>query len=111
SWTGKDALELLEENGIAWCISDTAGRYPYLEAVTTDFIYIRLHGSKVLYASDYTEEELASWADKIRTWNRDAFVYFDNDYMGYAPRNARRLIELLGSQSGDAPKEMPLECC
>ena len=98
SWAGKESLALLEKYGIAWCISDTTGRYPYLEAITADFIYIRLHGSTALYASDYTEEELASWAGKIRTWNRDTFVYFDNDFMGNAPRNARRLKELLGSQ-------------
>ena len=96
SWTGKEALELLENNGIAWCISDTAGRYPYIEAVTADFIYIRLHGSTTLYASDYTQDELTSWAEKIRTWNKDTFVYFDNDFMGYAPKNAQRLKELLG---------------
>ena len=49
----------------------------------------------MLYASDYTEEELTQWADKIRTWNRDTFVYFDNDFSGYAPKNALRLKELL----------------
>lgn len=98
SWTAKEALNYLEKNSVAWCISDTAGRYPYLEAVTADFIYIRLHGSTMLYASEYTEEELAAWAEKIRTWNRDTFVYFDNDFMGYAPRNAQRLRELLGMQ-------------
>ena len=96
SWTGKDALAILEKYGIAWCISDTAGRYPYLETVTADFIYIRLHGNKALYASNYTEEELTLWAEKIRQWNRDTYIYFDNDSMGYAPKNAMRLKELVG---------------
>ncbi|MCD6281591.1 MAG: DUF72 domain-containing protein [Deltaproteobacteria bacterium] len=96
SWTSDKALAVLEEHNMAWCISDTAGRYPYLEAVTADFVYIRLHGSRKLYASEYTEEELESWAAKIQGWNRTTFVYFDNDFMGFAPRNAKRLRELLG---------------
>ncbi len=99
SWATESALASLKRCGVAWCISDTAGRYPYLEALTADFIYIRLHGSTMLYASDYTEEELVRWADKIRTWNKDTFVYFDNDFSGYAPKNAQRLKELLDGQS------------
>ena len=98
SWIRDEALALLEKHGIAWCISDTAGEYPYLEAATAEFIYIRLHGSTTLYASDYTEDELVQWAEKITTWNKDTFVYFDNDFMGYAPKNAHRLRELLDRQ-------------
>lgn len=95
SWTGSDVLSLLKKYGIAWCISDTAGRFPYLEAITADFVYIRLHGSRKLYASLYTEEELEIWAKKIKSWKIDAYAYFDNDFMGYAPKNAFRLRELL----------------
>ncbi|MFB3926922.1 MAG: DUF72 domain-containing protein [Syntrophales bacterium] len=96
SWLADDAFSRMEDFNIALCISDTAGRYPYAEAVTADFTYIRLHGSKVLYASDYTEKELQEWARKIRKWKRDAYIYFDNDYAGYAPKNAMRLKEILG---------------
>jgi uncharacterized protein YecE (DUF72 family) len=95
SWMCDEALSCLREFGIAWCISDTAGRYPYLETVTADFTYIRLHGSRRLYASCYTEEELSAWAAKIRDFGVDAYVYFDNDFMGYAPMNALRLMEFL----------------
>jgi uncharacterized protein YecE (DUF72 family) len=97
SWTSDDALSILKDHDIAWCISDTAGRFPYLEAVTAGFVYIRLHGSRKLYASLYTEEELVIWAEKIESWGIDAYVYFDNDFMGYAPKNALRLRELLSS--------------
>jgi len=95
SWLSEEALCLLKEYQIAWCISDTAGRFPYREAVTTDFIYIRLHGSQRLYTSSYTDEELSAWARKILAWNLDTYVYFDNDFAGYAPINALRLKELL----------------
>ncbi len=94
SWLDSKAFAILRDYNIALCISDTAGRYPYSEEVTADFVYIRLHGSRRLYASDYTEKELQTWAQKITNWNRDAFVYFDNDFSGYAPRNAGRLKEI-----------------
>jgi uncharacterized protein YecE (DUF72 family) len=95
SWLENTALAILENSNIALCISDTAGRYPYSEVITADFVYIRLHGSRKLYASDYTEEELMSWARKIEKWNRDTYLYFDNDFEGYAPKNAIRLKEIL----------------
>lgn len=95
SWTDAQVLACLKKHNIAWCISDTSGRYPYLEAITSDFIYIRLHGSQKLYASNYSEEELKSWAARIRKWDRETYVYFDNDCCAYAPHNALRLKELL----------------
>jgi uncharacterized protein YecE (DUF72 family) len=78
-------------------ISDTAGRYPYREALTADFLYIRLHGAKQLYASEYTEAELQVWAKKIREWNRDTCIYFDNDHEAHALKNAERLKQILAS--------------
>lgn len=98
SWLEQKALSSLKKHNIAWCISDTAGRYPYLETVTSDFIYIRLHGSKKLYVSEYSEKELNNWAEKIKTWDVDTYVYFDNDAMGHAPKNALRLKELVTSE-------------
>jgi uncharacterized protein YecE (DUF72 family) len=95
SWLEEDVLSVLKRHQIAWCISDSAGKYPYLEAVTSDFVYIRLHGSRKLYASEYSEDELKGWAAKMKEWGKDTYVYFDNDYRGYAPKNALRLKELL----------------
>lgn len=96
SWTGQDALTALKKHGIAWCIADTAGRYPYCEAVTAGFAYVRLHGSRRLYASEYSDREIHAWADKIRSWGIPAYIYFDNDYMAYATRNAMGLREAVG---------------
>ena len=81
---------------MALCISDTAGRYPSPEIITADFAYVRLHGSQKLYASSYSEDELQTWAQKIKSWERDTFVYFDNDFEGNAVRDAKRLKEILG---------------
>ncbi|MCS7214839.1 MAG: DUF72 domain-containing protein [Thermodesulfovibrio sp.] len=88
-------FEMLKLNNIAFCIADSAGRFPYYETITADFVYIRLHGSQKLYASEYTDKELGEWADKIKSWNKTTYIYFDNDYRGYAVKNALKLKELL----------------
>ncbi|WP_456432865.1 DUF72 domain-containing protein, partial [Thermosulfuriphilus sp.] len=97
SFHNPEFFRLLRQANVALCISDTAGRYPSLvEEITADFVYIRLHGSRELYRSPYTEEELLFWAEKIKRWGRPAFVYFDNDAEGWAPLNALRLKDILG---------------
>lgn len=90
--------ELLARRGVALVLADTAGRWPYAEELTADFVYIRLHGSQQLYASGYTDDELAWWAERIRRWSdggRDVYVYFDNDAKVHAPFDAVRLRNLL----------------
>ncbi|MCP2296769.1 Uncharacterized conserved protein YecE, DUF72 family [Nocardia amikacinitolerans] len=85
--------ELLREHGIALVVADAAGKYPLLEDVTADFVYVRLHGHDELYVSGYTDDGLDMWAEKIRTWARggDVYVYFDNDAKVMAPRDALAL--------------------
>ena len=68
------------------------------DAVTTDLIYVRLHGHDTTYASCYSQQELQSWAKRLRRWlrqGRDVHVYFDNDAFGAAPQNALALIRLV----------------
>lgn len=93
--------ELLSAHDCAFVIADTAGKFAYSEAITTDFVYVRLHGSTAIYASDYDDAELESWSSKIRRWmhggnGRAAYVYFDNDAKVHAPHNAMQLAGLLG---------------
>ncbi len=105
SWIDEGVFGLLKDNNIAFCLSDTAGRYPYHEVVTADFLYVRLHGSKKLYASEYSEEELQAWALKVKKWGINTYLYFDNDYSGFAIRNASRLEEILTIESRSAPSD------
>lgn len=90
---------LLRKWAIALCMADAAGKWPFLEQVTTNFVYVRLHGSKRLYASGYTGKELDAWAEKIAAWQkrgRDVYVYFDNDVKVRAPFDAINLAARLG---------------
>ncbi|MGW4325048.1 DUF72 domain-containing protein [Nocardia sp. NPDC004573] len=89
--------ELLARHGVALVVADAAGKYPLLEEVTADFVYIRLHGHDELYVSGYTDEGLDMWAEKIRSWagSCDVYTYFDNDAKVRAPRDAMALRERL----------------
>jgi uncharacterized protein YecE (DUF72 family) len=92
-------VRLLRRAGIALCVADTAGRWPYLEDVTADFVYVRLHGDKRLYVSGYGRAALDAWAVRIAAWRRaghDVFVYFDNDVKVRAPFDAMNLAARLG---------------
>ena len=109
-------VRLLRKNNIAFVFADTAGRWPYMEDVTSDFVYARLHGEKEIYVSGYTDEALDWWAERLRAWRagqeprdracvlstaakkckaRDVYVYFDNDVKVRAPFDAMALYARL----------------
>ena len=109
-------IELLRKHDIALCIADTAGKRPPMEDVTSDFVYVRLHGDEQIYVSGYTDEALDRWAKKIDAWRkgrepesaervvkqaaprdsaRDVFVYFDNDMKVKSPVDAIDLAKKL----------------
>jgi uncharacterized protein YecE (DUF72 family) len=91
SFTDPAFLDLLRAHDVAVVVADAAAEWPYLEAVTADFAYVRLHGSTELYASGYTVAALDEWAQRIRGWTEqgvDAYAYFDNDAKVKAPRDA-----------------------
>lgn len=96
SWMREEFFDVLREFKVAFCIADTAGRYPLQVAFTADFAYLRLHGSRELYASLYTEEELKGWAEKIKGWSCETWVFFDNDFQGHAVQNALELRRICG---------------
>jgi len=97
TWCEEKIYKLLKKNRVAWVIADSPS-FPKAEKVTADFVYIRMHGSKVLFSSKYTKKELKDLAEKIKKWskNKDIFVYFNNDAYGHAIENARTLRGFLG---------------
>lgn len=119
SFSNPEFIRLLAAHNIALVIADTAGRWPLIEDVTADFLYLRMHGDKEIYVSGYGSDALASWAERIRTWERggeppdarkafparvpkkrmrDVYVYFDNDVKVRAPFDAMKLARILGAR-------------
>lgn len=100
SWLCDPVYDLLEKHNMALCVYDYKGfRSP--EKVTADFVYIRLHGpSSKAYAGSYDSRTLASYARKIRKWQKegkDVYCYFDNDQKAYAPADACELRNKLNT--------------
>jgi uncharacterized protein YecE (DUF72 family) len=94
SWFDDEIAACLRAHRIAVCQSD-ASDWPLWDCVTSDLVYVRLHGHAVTYASRYTDADLAAWAGRIRRWAREGravHVYFDNDAGCAAPFDALRLI-------------------
>jgi len=96
-WFYPEVYELLETHNCALVWADTPD-YPLKTVVTADFIYARLHGHEKLYISNYSHEQLESWAERLLAAagdERDIFAYFDNDAEGHAPRNAITMRQML----------------
>ena len=110
-------IALLRRHRVAFVIADTAGKWPEYEDVTTDFVYMRLHGAEELYKSGYSDAMLDRWSSRIRLWSRgeessdvrrisgrnaarmagrDVYCYFDNTDKQHAPRNALTVLQNLG---------------
>lgn len=122
SFKTPEFVELLREHDVAIVVADTAGKWPLMEDLTSDFSYVRLHGDEQLYVSGYTDEALDAWAKRIRAWAkgsqpadarlvaakeksksgkaRDVFVYFDNDVKVRSPMDAMNLARKLGLPGG-----------
>lgn len=90
-------VRLLCAHRAALVVADTAGKWPFFDEPTADFMYLRLHGDVELYASGYTDRALDRWAERIRKWSRrgDVYCYFDNDAKVKAPGDARTLMSKL----------------
>jgi uncharacterized protein YecE (DUF72 family) len=112
-----DFVALLRKHDIALVVADTVGKWPFMEDVTSDFVYVRLHGDAELYVSGYTDKALREWARKVAAWSRGrtprgtkltgpsakpnpagrgVYVYFDNDVKTRAPYDAINLAHELG---------------
>jgi len=116
-------VKLLRKHRIALVVADTAGKWPFVEDVTADFMYLRLHGDEEIYASGYSDEALDLWARRIHAWrhgaelpdskkiatglappvrkSRDVYCYFDNDIKVKAPFDAKGLIARVEALQAD----------
>jgi uncharacterized protein YecE (DUF72 family) len=98
SWLNDEVFEILRKHQVGFCVFDMPKLTSPLIA-TSDFAYIRFHGSGSLYSSCYSDEEMVEWARKIKKMARGleaVYIYFNNDIAGYALENAETIRGYLG---------------
>jgi uncharacterized protein YecE (DUF72 family) len=95
SWWNEEVYAAFRAHGTIFCACSGPG-LPDQLIKTADEIYVRFHGVDRWYLYDYSDAELQVWADRIRQSGATrVWAYFNNDYNANAPKNAKRLIELL----------------
>lgn len=98
SWFDEKIYRFLRDyENITICSADSS-RWPLNLEITGRFAYIRMHGGQILYGSNYSDKELSIWAKRINKWlskGLDVYCYFNNDFGGYAIKNAKELLEKL----------------
>jgi uncharacterized protein YecE (DUF72 family) len=90
SWFTAETRRILERHGAALCLTDRRSR-PGPVWRTADWTYLRLHEGRASPRPCYGRAALAGWLDRLMgEWGRDAdaHVYFNNDGLGCAIRDA-----------------------
>ncbi len=97
SWFEKRVLEILHKHNVGLCVFDMPD-FTTPVVATTDFAYVRFHGSSGLYFSCYSDKELAEWAQMLANLAADLkaiYIYFNNDAEAFAVKNALTLRDYL----------------
>lgn len=102
SWFTREVLALLREHDAALVLGDHPERPFQSGEATAGWRYVRFHFGARGRRGNYSARELDEWARRVHGWRRthELLVYFNNDWEGFAPRNAlwlrRRLAKLAG---------------
>ncbi len=97
SWWRDEVYAAFEAARAIFC-SVSGPRLPDPVIRTADDVYVRFHGVERWYRHDYSEAELIDWAQRIRDVGpRRIWAYFNNDFDGYAIKNATMLSRLLAT--------------
>lgn len=96
-WFTEKVYRVLRDSNLCLCIADLPNA-PNVEVLTADFIYIRFHGARARYSSNYSDRELKVAAAKAKKWlksRKALYAFFNNDAYGYAPKNAVSFREFI----------------
>ena len=96
-WFTDELFALLKKYNVA-LVAGQSSRWPEIRHITADVAYIRMHGPAKLFASSYSDQQLQEWAQYITQLPaqvKRVYVYFNNDFHGYALETAQKLQKLL----------------
>ncbi len=108
SWFAEPVYDLLRAHDAALAIG-VDPRRPWIDdvVITAGWTFLRFHYGQTGERGDYAEAELRAWATRTAQLGRsvDVYAYFNNDWEAFAPANASRMLELLGSApyAGNGP--------
>lgn len=103
TWFNDEAYGLLSENNAALCVYDFGG-VTSPRHMTTDMVYVRLHGAQGPYYGSYSDNVLAMWAKDVSAWSAKGlkvFFYFNNDQAASAVMDAKALSSLVFSRNSE----------
>ena len=102
SWCHDTTFQMLEAHQVAWVVVD-APFLPRVPRVTARFAYVRWHGHPGVRQQTQRQLDptaaLRPWVPMLRDLARQAqpvYGYVRNSFSGYAPRDCRTLLALLG---------------
>jgi len=98
TWFVPEVYEMLREFRVALVIGDHPSRPWQAYEMTADWTFVRFHYGARGRRGNYSKTELETWAKRIEQWRRDieVFLYFNNDWEGFAINNGRWLKKRLG---------------
>ncbi len=120
SWSDDECIaQLLRDNNVTWVQIDEPKFHSSLAQelpLTSDLAYFRFHGrnaemwwkgdSETRYKYLYSSEEISELSNRViraREHTNLAFVFFNNHWQGYAPRNAIDMMKTLKSTITELP--------
>lgn len=101
SWFTPGVLDALRAHQVALTIGDHPKRPFQSHEATASWRFVRFHYGARGRQGNYSGSEIDHWARRIAAWRRshEVFAYFNNDWRGFAPANARLLAKRLSSGS------------
>ncbi|MFZ0091437.1 MAG: DUF72 domain-containing protein [Solirubrobacteraceae bacterium] len=98
SWFVPSVMRALRDRGVALTIGDHPDRPFQTYAATASWRFVRFHYGTRGRRGNYSVTEIETWARRIAQWRRreTVYAYFNNDWEGFAPANARLLARRLG---------------
>ena len=105
SWFAADVRSVLRRHGASLVIGHDARR-PLPRPAVEGLVYLRFHYGSRGRSGNYSLSELDTWRRRIAAWRsrHEVFAYFNNDWKGFAPRNA---LHLLAGLSQANPHRLP----
>jgi uncharacterized protein YecE (DUF72 family) len=105
SWFVPEVLDALRARGVALTIGDHPSRRFQTYDATAGWRFIRFHHGSRGRAGNYSATEIEEWARRIAQWRarEEVYAYFNNDWNGYAPANAKLLMRRMGERARTSP--------